>query len=86
MKRPGLTLMPVAWAIEGDGGFAMFMAASAVAAAGGAACTSVGDRSMRNYLKFEPPQTKNTFLWAPLQGHRPCHHLRPYLRSSFQSR
>jgi hypothetical protein len=44
--------MPVARAIEGDGGFAMFMAVSAVAAAGGAACTSVGDRSMRNYLKF----------------------------------
>jgi hypothetical protein len=43
--------MPVARAIEGDGGFAMFMAVSAVAAAGGAACTSVGDRSMRNYLK-----------------------------------
>jgi hypothetical protein len=41
-------------AIEGDGGFAMFMAVSAVAAAGGAACTSVGDRFMRNYLKFAP--------------------------------
>jgi hypothetical protein len=39
-------------AIEGDGGFAMFMAVSAGAAASGAACTSVGDRSMRNYLKF----------------------------------
>jgi hypothetical protein len=25
-------------------------------------------------------------LWAPLQDHRPCHHLRPYLRSSFRSR
>jgi hypothetical protein len=25
-------------------------------------------------------------LWAPLQGHRPRHHMRPYLRSSFQSR
>jgi hypothetical protein len=47
-----LTLMPVAWAIEGDGCVAMFMAVSAVAAARGAACTSVGDRSMRNYLKF----------------------------------
>jgi hypothetical protein len=47
-----LTLMPVAQAIEGDGGFAMFMAVSAVAAAGGATCTSVGDRSMRNYLKI----------------------------------
>jgi hypothetical protein len=47
-----LTLMPVAWAIEGDGRVAMFMAVSAVAAAWGAACTSVGDRSMRNYLKF----------------------------------
>jgi hypothetical protein len=31
-----LTLMLVAWAIEGDGGFVMFMAVSAVAAAGGA--------------------------------------------------
>jgi hypothetical protein len=41
--------MPVAWAIEGDGCVAMFMAVSAVAAAWGAACTSVGDRSMRNY-------------------------------------
>jgi hypothetical protein len=39
-------------AIEGDGGVAMFMAVSAGAAASGAACTSVGDRSMRNYLKF----------------------------------
>jgi hypothetical protein len=47
-----LTLMPVAWAIEGDGCVAMFMAVSAVAAAWGAACTSVGERSMRNYLKF----------------------------------
>jgi hypothetical protein len=47
-----LTLMPVARAIEGDGGFAMFMAVSAVAAAGGAACTSVCDRSIRTYLKF----------------------------------
>jgi hypothetical protein len=28
------------------------MAVSAGAAASGAACTSVGDRSMRNYLKF----------------------------------
>jgi hypothetical protein len=53
-----LTLMPVARAIEGDGGFAMFMAVSAVAAAGGAACTSVGDRSMRNYSKFEAPLTE----------------------------
>jgi hypothetical protein len=44
--------MPVAWAIDGDGCIAMFMAVSAVAAAWGAACTSVGDRSMRNYLKF----------------------------------
>jgi hypothetical protein len=44
--------MPVAWAIEGDGCVAMFMAVSAVAAAWGAACTSVGGRSMRNYLKF----------------------------------
>jgi hypothetical protein len=50
-----LTLMPVTRAIEGDGGFAMFMAVSAGAAASGAACTSVsvGDRSMRNYLKFQ---------------------------------
>jgi hypothetical protein len=44
--------MPVTRAIEGDGGVAMFMAVSAGAAASGAACTSVGDRSMRNYLKF----------------------------------
>jgi hypothetical protein len=46
--------MPVTRAIEGDGGggVAMFMAVSAGAAARGAACTSVGDRSMRNYLKF----------------------------------
>jgi hypothetical protein len=44
--------MPVTRAIEGDGGLAMFMAVSAGAAASGAACTSVGDRSMRNYLKF----------------------------------
>jgi hypothetical protein len=49
-----LTLMPVTRAVEGDGGFAMFMAVSAGAAASGAACTSVGDRSMRNYLKFSP--------------------------------
>jgi hypothetical protein len=48
--------MPVAWAIEGDGCVAMFMAVSAVAAAWGAACTSVGDRSMRNNLKFSPVQ------------------------------
>jgi hypothetical protein len=41
--------MPVARAIEGDGGFAMFMAVSAVAVAGGAACTSVGDRSMHSF-------------------------------------
>jgi hypothetical protein len=47
--------MPVAWAIEGDGCVAMLMAVSAVAAAWGAACTSVGDRSMRNYLKFWGP-------------------------------
>jgi hypothetical protein len=47
-----LTLMPVTRAVEGNGGFAMFMAVSAGAAASGAACTSVGDRSMRNYLKF----------------------------------
>jgi hypothetical protein len=47
-----LTLMPVARAIKGDGCVAMFMAVSAVAAAWGAACTSVGDRSMRNYSKF----------------------------------
>jgi hypothetical protein len=46
------TLLSVVWAIEGDGGVAMFMAVSAGAAASGAACTSVGDRSMRNYLKF----------------------------------
>jgi hypothetical protein len=53
-----LTLMPVAWANEGDGGFAMFMAVSAVAAAWGAACTSVGDRFMRNYLKFNAEQRR----------------------------
>jgi hypothetical protein len=47
-----LTVMPVARAIEGDAGFAMFMEVSAGAAASGAACTSVGDRSMRNYLHF----------------------------------
>jgi hypothetical protein len=47
-----LTLMPVTRAVEGDGGFAMFLAVSAGAAASGAACTSVGDRSMRNYFKF----------------------------------
>jgi hypothetical protein len=46
------TLQSVAWAIEGDGDLAMFMEVSAGAAASGAACTSVGDRSMRNYLKF----------------------------------
>jgi hypothetical protein len=46
------TLLSVAWAIEGDGGVAMFMAVSAGAAGSGAACTSVGDRSMKNYLKF----------------------------------
>jgi hypothetical protein len=39
-------------AIEGDGGVAMFMAVSAGAAASGAACTSVGDRSMRNEKLF----------------------------------
>jgi hypothetical protein len=44
------TLLSVAWAIEGDGGVAMFMAVSAGAAASGAACTSVDDRSMRHYL------------------------------------
>jgi hypothetical protein len=44
--------MPVAWAIEGNGCVAMFMAVSAVAAAWGAVCTSVGDRSMRNYSKI----------------------------------
>jgi hypothetical protein len=46
--------MPVAWAIEGDGGFAMFMAVSAVAAAGGAACSvHVGGRPFHEKpLKF----------------------------------
>jgi hypothetical protein len=52
------TLLSVAWAIEGDGGLAMFMAVSAGAAASGAACTSVGDRSMRNYLKFQSQSTQ----------------------------
>jgi molybdenum-dependent DNA-binding transcriptional regulator ModE len=31
---------------------------SAGAAAGGAACTSVGARSMRNYLKFSKTETE----------------------------
>jgi hypothetical protein len=47
------TLLSVAWAIEGDGGVAMFMAVSAGAAASGAACTSVGDRSVKIYKLFK---------------------------------
>jgi hypothetical protein len=60
--------MPVTRAIEGDGGFAMFMAVSA----GAAACTSVGDApcSMRNYLKFNDTNT-NVKQVFHRNGHTP---------------